>query len=282
MSAAAPKSLEPTMEEILASIRRIITDEQGGSGRSDKRPREAELPPAEGAAAPVAETGAPPPLRSVPPPVAEPTPREPSLPRATPALTPVPVPVPAPVVSLHRDYRDPRPLPAPAAQVPPEPASAPPQDEAEEEPVPSVEPPRAALGPAPAPPPWGEPDAPAEALRGPVYEAAPEPPAWQETERPDTHAFDFPLPPQPRFATLAPAPHPAAPEAPLLSGQVDEQVGRAFGQLSHAVLGSNARTIEDLVRDMLRPMLKAWLDDNLPTIVERLVRAEIERVARGR
>jgi cell pole-organizing protein PopZ len=32
---------------------------------------------------------------------------------------------------------------------------------------------------------------------------------------------------------------------------------------------------------MLRPMLKKWLDDNLPTIVERLVRVEIERVARG-
>jgi len=32
---------------------------------------------------------------------------------------------------------------------------------------------------------------------------------------------------------------------------------------------------------MLRPMLKAWLDENLPGIVERLVRAEIERLARG-
>ena len=32
---------------------------------------------------------------------------------------------------------------------------------------------------------------------------------------------------------------------------------------------------------MLRPMLKAWLDENLPDIVERLVRAEIERLARG-
>jgi cell pole-organizing protein PopZ len=32
---------------------------------------------------------------------------------------------------------------------------------------------------------------------------------------------------------------------------------------------------------MLRPMLKAWLDDNLPGIVERLVRQEIERMARG-
>jgi cell pole-organizing protein PopZ len=37
----------------------------------------------------------------------------------------------------------------------------------------------------------------------------------------------------------------------------------------------------DMVRDMIRPMLKTWLDDNLPIMVERLVRAEIERVARG-
>jgi cell pole-organizing protein PopZ len=36
------------------------------------------------------------------------------------------------------------------------------------------------------------------------------------------------------------------------------------------------------VREMLRPMLKGWLDDNLPGLVERLVRAEIERVSRGR
>ena len=48
------------------------------------------------------------------------------------------------------------------------------------------------------------------------------------------------------------------------------------------MLVQNARTLEDLVREMLRPMLKTWLDDNLPGMVERLVRAEIERVSRGR
>ncbi len=48
------------------------------------------------------------------------------------------------------------------------------------------------------------------------------------------------------------------------------------------MLVQNARTLEDLVREMLRPMLKSWLDDNLPGMVERLVRAEIERVSRGR
>jgi cell pole-organizing protein PopZ len=51
--------------------------------------------------------------------------------------------------------------------------------------------------------------------------------------------------------------------------------------LAHTILSKNARTLEDLVKDMLKPMLKNWLDDNLPTMVERLVREEIERVTRG-
>lgn len=45
-------------------------------------------------------------------------------------------------------------------------------------------------------------------------------------------------------------------------------------------LGDGARTIEDIVRELLRPMLKSWLDENLPGMVERMVRAEIERIAR--
>ena len=44
----------------------------------------------------------------------------------------------------------------------------------------------------------------------------------------------------------------------------------------------NSGVVEDSIREMLRPMLKGWLDDNLPGIVERLVRQEIERMARGR
>ena len=44
----------------------------------------------------------------------------------------------------------------------------------------------------------------------------------------------------------------------------------------------NDVTDEDLVKEMLRPMLKSWLDENLPPMVERLVRQEIERVSRGR
>ena len=68
----------------------------------------------------------------------------------------------------------------------------------------------------------------------------------------------------------------------MLSSETDMAVTRAFGDLNRTVLSDKARTLEDLVREMLRPLLKSWLDDNLPQIVERLVRMEIERVARGR
>ena len=43
-------------------------------------------------------------------------------------------------------------------------------------------------------------------------------------------------------------------------------------------LGSGERTLEEIVREMLRPLLQAWLDSHLPGIVERLVREEIARV----
>ncbi|WP_026380226.1 PopZ family protein [Afifella pfennigii] len=68
----------------------------------------------------------------------------------------------------------------------------------------------------------------------------------------------------------------------LLSPQADDAVAGAFSALAHTILSQNARTLEDLVTEMLRPMLRDWLDDNLPTLVERLVKEEIERVSRGR
>jgi len=68
----------------------------------------------------------------------------------------------------------------------------------------------------------------------------------------------------------------------LLSPQADRAIHGAFDQLASTILGDQARTLEDLVQDMMRPMLQHWLDDNLPVLVERLVREEIERVSRGR
>jgi uncharacterized protein len=68
----------------------------------------------------------------------------------------------------------------------------------------------------------------------------------------------------------------------LISNETIAAVDSAFNTLAHTIIGQNARTLEDLVKEMLRPMLKSWLDDNLPGLVERIVRAEIERVSRGR
>jgi cell pole-organizing protein PopZ len=79
-----------------------------------------------------------------------------------------------------------------------------------------------------------------------------------------------------------PAPTPAVTDHGLISSATRAAVDSAFNSLANTVLGNNARTLEDLVKEMLRPMLKGWLDDNLPGLVERIVRAEIERVSRGR
>ena len=64
----------------------------------------------------------------------------------------------------------------------------------------------------------------------------------------------------------------------LMPSEVNNAVHSAWNALAQTVLVENGRTLEDLVREMLRPMLKAWLDDNLPTLVERLVLVEIEQM----
>ncbi|AEV37989.1 hypothetical protein PSE_3485 [Pseudovibrio sp. FO-BEG1] len=76
---------------------------------------------------------------------------------------------------------------------------------------------------------------------------------------------------------------PAAAKSPtetLISSATDEVVSSAFNGLANTVLSKNARTLEDLVAEMLRPMLKSWLDQHLPSVVERLVRQEIDRISR--
>jgi hypothetical protein len=67
----------------------------------------------------------------------------------------------------------------------------------------------------------------------------------------------------------------------LLSAESGNAVHGAFSALAHTILAQNARTLEDLVTEMLQPMLHSWLDDNLPALVERLVQEEIRRVSRG-
>jgi uncharacterized protein len=69
----------------------------------------------------------------------------------------------------------------------------------------------------------------------------------------------------------------------LLSSEAASATSSAFNKLADAIVcrpSGDERTLDEFTRDMLRPLLKTWLDQNLPGIVERLVREEIERVAR--
>jgi cell pole-organizing protein PopZ len=71
------------------------------------------------------------------------------------------------------------------------------------------------------------------------------------------------------------------PKSGLLSREATAAVSSAFNTLTETVK-KHESTLEDVVREALRPMLKSWLDENLPRVVERMVEAEIERVTRGR
>jgi cell pole-organizing protein PopZ len=106
------------------------------------------------------------------------------------------------------------------------------------------------------------------------------------------HRAEAPVRPEPRIepktepklaAEPAPRSLPAKIEetANLLSAEAGAQVAKSFSELASVFNGMERRSLEDMAGDMLRPMLQEWLDDNLPTLVERLVREEIERVSRG-
>ncbi len=85
--------------------------------------------------------------------------------------------------------------------------------------------------------------------------------------------------------TTAPAPAPARRDdsnlvAPEAAAAAASSVGTLMRTLSErsAHVYQGGPTLEDMVREELRPILKQWLDIHLPPIVERLVRLEIERV----
>lgn len=94
-------------------------------------------------------------------------------------------------------------------------------------------------------------------------------------------------PPAVEEAEPPPSPPPleATPEVGegLVGAVAATAAASAFGQLSAAIqMPADGRTLEDVVRELLRPLLKQWLDDNLPAIVQSTVDKEVERIARGR
>ncbi|WP_445678591.1 DUF2497 domain-containing protein [Radicibacter daui] len=118
-------------------------------------------------------------------------------------------------------------------------------------------------------------DAPAEEEPEPVFEPEPEP----EPE-------DLPPPPAMRMPPPRPEPAPMprtvrdAVEDGLMSAASRHAASLAFSRLT-GDMPMGARTVEQLMMEMMRPLLKEWLDNNLPHIVEEMVREEIERVVLG-
>jgi cell pole-organizing protein PopZ len=120
----------------------------------------------------------------------------------------------------------------------------------------------------------------------PVAAAEPElAPAIEEealelTEKVETHG-DLDVFTPPPAAPVAEAE--SAPVESLVSERAASAAASSFGQLSAAIgMPRDDRTLEDVVRELLRPLLQQWLDSNLPGIVQQAVEAEVERIARGR
>jgi uncharacterized protein len=246
------KVQEPSMEEILASIRRIIADDEA-------KPATAEKP------GPAAAPAKPPAAPAAKAPVINDIPAS-----ATPAAQAAVAKTPAPPV---------KPAPPPAAPPPAVAAASNSQDDIDA----LLNGLDQATTPAEIRPPLPDSD---------VFELT------DEMALPDPQASFHKIEPEDDLefteGAAARAAHgqaafglpssekPAAAQQQILSRSTVSAVESAFNTLANTVLSNNARTLEDLVKEMLRPMLKSWLDDNLPGLVERIVKAEIERVSRGR
>jgi cell pole-organizing protein PopZ len=228
------------MEEILASIRRIIADDEAKPAAAEKH------------ASPLA-AAKPAVMKDIPPSAIAPAPK-PAAPAPKPAPPPAPPPpAPEPAASNNQDDIDAMLASLDAAT------------------------PEADIRPA-------QPELEADVFELTDEMALPEPaPAaatFSKVEPQDDIEFT-----EAKASRRQPAYEPpfesAAPSRPILSHSTVSAVESAFNSLANTVLSNNARTLEDLVKEMLRPMLKSWLDDNLPGLVERIVKAEIERVSRG-
>ena len=101
------------------------------------------------------------------------------------------------------------------------------------------------------------------------------PAAAEEEPEPDVEAE--------AFVETAPEPdYTPQPGEGLVGDPAAAAAAAAFGALSSSILmPRDGRTLEDVVRELLRPLLKQWLDTNLPGIVEAQVKAEVERISRG-
>jgi uncharacterized protein len=199
---------EPTMEEILASIRKIISDDEG--------------------------------------PAARPAPAMAAVPKAAPVAVNDFEDIEAATAGDFLDDAD--------------------QGMFESEPAPAPAPAPAPVA-APAETRLSGPDFSFEEMLGTARRAA-EPPR-PTPSRPASPVLETPMATSPRYAQTA-----------LTDEHTADVAAGALGKLISRMEIAGDNTIEGLVREMLKPMIKEWLDANLPKIVEEKVEAEVQRIAR--
>lgn len=229
---------EPSMEEILASIRRIISEDgEEADAKQEAAPEpEPDAEPAE--SAPEAPSAAEP---------AEPADAEPAEEE----------PLPLTEEAGDADDDDVLELVDPADDEEPAAAGESDIELVDSEPDPEPEP---FPDPAPEPPPAPEPEPDPE----PDFASEPPPP---------------PPPPRPSLGREMVS---SEDEERLVSSATEQFGTAAFAQLERSIrMGQSGETLEDIVKNLLRPMLRSWLDENLPGMVERLVQQEIQQMSNG-
>lgn len=279
MAQSSSAQREPSMEEILASIRRIIEDSdmiQGDQAGEVVRADNDEVPPGVASAAANGRAPAAPPVADVIEVDAfraelrnsQPQARDPEAFRSAISLADVQAQVAADQIAARaaaeRAYRDASPVSETAPVAAPSPVATPHRNEAVAASAPSR-----SLEPIE----WSLDNAllakELSSLTSSDGERAFEPQMESEAVVASTPAVEV----APREVVTA--------LQPLISDQAGKQVKAAFGELSEAFAARSKRSLDELAAEMLRPMLQDWLDNNLPLLVEKMVREEIERVARG-
>lgn len=258
-ASADTRLYEPSMEEILASIRRIIADDQSLPGRLSASEEEDRL------------------RAILTPPEAEPSAQDVASAEREPVASVRAIFAPHPVEPEPAKSEAAAPARANPSQAESSPAMSDPRTAVPQHEVPGA-PAASASQPAEAPP--------TIAAADPIILRR----ALPQTEL-DVGIAAIPQPAEAQAfasAEMAASPVQASVQGReseamtgLSSPGTGQSVTAAFNTLAATRLIDNDEALRDLARDMLRPMLKDWLDENLPVLVERLVRDEIERVGRG-
>lgn len=122
-------------------------------------------------------------------------------------------------------------------------------------------------------------------------EDAPEPETGQDSEEPAQPSPSEPAAAAPEPAPADPKPAPADPFVPtvlptvkdeerIISGNTEDYGVNQFASLERQIrMGQAGETLEDVVKGLLKPMLRGWLDENLPGLVERLIQEEIHKMS---